>query len=48
MIGVWKEDDDSDTIIMRVNKNTKGRPGLKIKCNFDGARCLITEQAEEN
>lgn len=43
-IGAWRDPDDEDTLILRVNKNTRGRAGAIVRCNWDGARMLITEK----
>lgn len=45
-IGFWRDKTDDTLLHMRVNKNTKGRSGWRIQCNFDGARGLITERTE--
>lgn len=48
-IGAWRDPDDADdnTLILRVNKNTRGKTGQTVRCNWDGARMLITEQTEK-
>lgn len=43
-IGAWRCPKDDDTLILRVNKNTRGRAGTTVRCNWDGARMLITER----
>jgi hypothetical protein len=45
-IGFWKDRQDPSLLHGRVNKNTKGQAGFRIRCNFDGARMIITERAE--
>jgi hypothetical protein len=45
-IGFWKDRQDTTLLHGRVNKNTKGQAGFRIRCNFDGARMIITERAE--
>lgn len=45
-IGAWKDPKDDDTLILRVNKNTRGKAGTVVRCNWDGARMLITEKTE--
>jgi hypothetical protein len=45
-IGAWRDPDDDETLILRVNKNTRGRSGQTLRCNWDGARMLITEKTE--
>src|SRR4030095_8803829 len=47
-IGAWRDPKDKHkTLIMRVNKNTTGVEGLRLKCNWDGAKMLITEKVEK-
>ena len=41
-IGAWRDKEDGSKLYMRVLKATKGGGGTLIKCNFDGARSLIT------
>lgn len=43
-IGFWRDKNDDTLLHMRVNKNTKGRSGWRIQCNFDGAKGIITER----
>lgn len=44
-IGVWRDPKERDgSLVMRINKNTRGRDGLTIRCNFDGCRMLVTEK----
>lgn len=45
-IGMWRTDDD--TLVLRILKNTKGKTGMTIECNFDGARMKITERAKQS
>lgn len=46
-IGAWRDPKDEDqTLILRVNKNTRGYAGQTLRCNWDGARMLITEKIE--
>lgn len=44
-IGGWRDKNRQDVLWLRVNKNTRGVPGLTFACNFDGARMLITERS---
>lgn len=45
-IGVWRDPQERETgLVMRVNKNTRGREGQIVRCNFDGSKMLITERA---
>ncbi len=43
-IGVWRDKQDDKCLWMSVNKNTRGRAGWKIPCNFDGPTMRITER----
>jgi hypothetical protein len=45
VVGAWRE--DNGTLVLKILKNTKGVAGKEIRCNFDGGRMLISEQAEE-
>ena len=46
-IGAWRDPEDEDkTLILRVNKNTRGYAGQTLRCNWDGARMMITEKME--
>jgi 5S rRNA maturation endonuclease (ribonuclease M5) len=46
-IGAWRDPKNEDkTLILRINKNTRGYSGLRLPCNWDGARMLITERIE--
>ena len=47
VLGLWRDPDDSKLLTVRVLKNTKGRAGLTIKCDFDGPTMRITERVEE-
>jgi len=44
VIGAWRP--EHETIVLKILKNTKGRTGREIVCNFDGSRMLITERAQ--
>lgn len=46
-IGLWRDRKDSTLLHGKVNKNTKGQAGFRIRLNFDGARMLITERTEQ-
>lgn len=46
MIGAWRDKNDDAVINLRINKNTKGRSGAIIQCNFDGNKMLITERSQ--
>lgn len=45
VIGAWRDQNDSKLLKLRVLKNTKGKSGLVVDCNFDGEKMLITERA---
>ncbi len=45
-IGVWRDKQDDKCLWMSVNKNTRGRAGWKIPCNFDGPTMRITERIQ--
>lgn len=45
VIGVWLDAKDESLMRMKVLKNTKGKSGIKVECNFDGDTLLITERA---
>lgn len=48
-IGAWRDpNDEENTLILRVNKNTRGRAGRVLRCNWDGPRMLITEKSGMN
>ena len=44
VLGLWRDPDDAELLTVRVLKNTKGRAGLTIKCDFDGPTMRITER----
>jgi 5S rRNA maturation endonuclease (ribonuclease M5) len=46
VIGAWREPEDPSTLHIKTLKNTKGRSGVQIECNFDGERMRITERAK--
>ncbi len=43
VLGAWRP--DADTLMLKVLKNTKGRSGIKIECNFSGETMQLTERA---
>jgi replicative DNA helicase len=46
-IGAWRDPKNEDkAMFLRINKNTRGYAGLKLPCNWDGARMMITERVE--
>lgn len=46
-LGAWMEGESETDMIIQVNKNTRGRRGLKVKCRFDGATMGIREATPE-
>lgn len=44
VIGMWRDKNDASLLWLKVLKNTKGRPGEPIRCNFNGAQMRITER----
>ena len=44
VLGVWIDPKDATLMWIRILANTKGLPGRKIPCDFDGAKMLITER----
>lgn len=44
VLGAWRP--DNDTLLVRILKNTHGRTGETVECNFDGRLMKITERAE--
>ena len=45
VIGAWRDKDDPATLWLKICKNTKGRSGHKIECNFNGETMKITEKS---
>lgn len=46
VIGAWRDEKDASILKLKVLKNTKGRPGFEVNCNFNGETMLITELAK--
>jgi len=46
LIAAWKDFKEVGTLNMKVLKSTKGGAQTFVKCNFDGARMIITERAQ--
>lgn len=44
VLGAWRP--DHSTMMINVLKNSKGKSGFEIECNFDGAKMQLTERAE--
>lgn len=45
VLGVWREGEFGETMKIKILKNTKGRSGRVIDCNYDGEKMRITEKA---
>jgi DnaB-like helicase C terminal domain len=45
VLGAWRP--DHKTMMIKVLKNTKGKSGLVVECNFDGERMRITERERQ-
>lgn len=45
VLGAWRDAKKSETLHVRVLKNTKGKPGKTIACNFNGENLFISEQS---
>lgn len=46
VIGAWRAGDNGETLKLKILKNTKGKSGRIIECNFNGATMKITERAD--
>jgi hypothetical protein len=46
VLGVDRDQEDRNLLIVKVLKATKGGAGLTIECDFDGARSRITERSK--
>ena len=44
LLGVWRDEEDSGVLHIKVLKNTKGQPGRDILADFDGAKMAIRPQ----
>jgi 5S rRNA maturation endonuclease (ribonuclease M5) len=47
VLGLWRDAKDETLLYLKGLKNTRGRGGFKLECDFDGARMLITERASK-
>lgn len=45
MLGVWREGDNEETLKIKVLKNSNGKPGKVVECNYHGDTMRITEKA---
>lgn len=44
ILGGWRDDKDATKLFVKVLKCTKGKPGARIACVFDGERMTIKEK----
>lgn len=44
LLSAWQDLEESGVLNIKVLKSTKGGTGTFVKCNFDGARMIITER----
>jgi 5S rRNA maturation endonuclease (ribonuclease M5) len=45
VVGAWRDADNQKILNLKVLKNTKGRSGLLVRCNFDGETMRITQRS---
>ena len=48
LISAWQDFKEPSTLNLRVLKSTKGGTGTFVKCNFDGAKMIISERSKFN
>jgi hypothetical protein len=48
VLGFWRDENDANTAYCRILKNTKGRSGQKVECNYHGETLNITEKFNAN
>ena len=46
LISAWQDLKEARVLNLRVLKSTRGGTGTFVKCNFDGARMIITERSK--
>ena len=46
VLGAWRDETDKTLMTIKVLANTKGFSGLKVPCDFDGERMLITQRSD--
>jgi replicative DNA helicase len=46
VLGAWRP--DHGTMMIKVLKNTKGKSGMTIECNFDGEKMHLSERTQGN
>jgi len=47
VLGVWREGEDGRSMKLKVLKNTKGRAGFIVHCDFNGETLTINEIAKQ-
>lgn len=48
VLGFWRDENDPSTAYCRILKNTKGRSGQKVECNYHGETLNISEKYNAN
>jgi replicative DNA helicase len=48
VLGFWRDENDAATAYCRILKNTKGKSGQKVECNYHGETLNITEKFNAN
>lgn len=46
ILGAWRDVEDAQRIWIKILKNTKGRPGLKVPCRFNPENLQIHEETD--
>jgi 5S rRNA maturation endonuclease (ribonuclease M5) len=46
IFGCWRDEQDAMALWLKVLKNTKGRAGQEVCCNFNGSTMRITERSK--
>lgn len=46
VVGAWRDPDDNQLLWLKILKNTKGKSGKKICCDFDVETMTITERGD--
>lgn len=44
VLGAWRDAEDASTMHIKILKNTKGRSGHRLSCNYDGPTLRITSK----
>lgn len=48
VLGAWRDPKDASLMHLRILKNTKGKSGAEILCNYEGKNHRITERSSES